>query len=123
MSKLKIVIICLICLITLGCNNSSKKEELVNYVKDNKSVDIIERLDKSITEISMFPSQDSEEEFIYLVQGIKENINKFSVNEIYDISEKLKINYSFSFNKINYSLNDFKNDQDYILKEATKNLD
>ena len=52
MSKLKIVIICLICLITLGCNNYSKKEELVNYVKDNKSVDIIERLDKSIIEIS-----------------------------------------------------------------------
>lgn len=115
MKKLLLFILCLLC---FGCGNTSnKKEEVFNYVLNESNNNIIEKLDKSITNVMFFPEQNVENEFIYLVEAIKENIHKFSDEERKNIYDKLQIEYDFAFNNLHYTKSQFENDVDDILEK------
>lgn len=111
----KIVLMMGILLLVIGCGNNSNLKEEVNGIVNNNSYAIIyDNLNKLVNEIKMFPNKDSEEEFIYYVLAIKDNYAKFSNDELVNINNLLDFNYSFTFNKIDYSKNDYDADRQVL---------
>lgn len=95
---------------TLACSNNELENNTKNFIRDNDYNVIYHDLKSLINEISMFPTRNSEEKFIYYVEGIKDNCHKFTNDEINSFSNLLSIDYQFSFNKLDYDINDFNKD-------------
>ena len=95
---------------TVACSNNELHNTTKNFIRDNEYNVIYSDLKSLINEISMFPTKNSEEKFIYYVEGIKDNCRKFSNVEITNFSNLLSINYQFNFNKLDYDINDFNED-------------
>ena len=114
--KKKLVLVAVLCFVCFGCgtDTSNLKQELMKYVQSETAANIIDKLDKSVNNIMMFPEKKVEDEFIYLVGAIKENISKFTEEELKDIYDKLQIQYDFNFNDLKYSEKDYENDLDTI---------
>ncbi len=121
---MKKLIICLVvCLLVVGCgktDTSDIKEKVDNVVKSDSYNAIVEKLDASITNIYMFPSLEYEDEFIYYVKAIKDNISRFSKDELSKIYDKLQIEYDFKYNSLSYNSNLFENDLDEIYNSFNK---
>ena len=99
---------------TLACSNNELPNTTKNFIRDNEYNVIYSDLRSLVNEISMFPTKNSEEKFIYYVEGIKDNCDKFTSDEITNISNLLSINYQFKFNKLDYDINDFNKDLSVI---------
>lgn len=104
---------------TLACSNNELENTSKNFIRDNDYNVIYHDLNSLINEISMFPTRNSEEKFIYYVEGIKDNCHKFTNDELNSFSNLLSINYQFSFNKLDYDINDFNKDV-FAIKNCTK---
>ena len=104
---------------TLACSNNELENTSKNFIRDNDYNVIYHDLKSLVNEISMFPTRNSEEKFIYYVQGIKDNCHKFTNDEINSFSNLLSINYSFGFNKLDYDINAFNKDVS-VIKNCTK---
>lgn len=80
--KKYLIIIISIIFLCIGCSNNNLEKKTKDFVVNN-SYDIVYRdLNSLINEIQMFPTKDSEEEFIYYIEAIKENYTKFNNNEL-----------------------------------------
>ena len=101
---------------SLACANNELKNTSKNFIRDNEYNVISSDLKSLINEISMFPTRNNEEKFIYYVEGIKDNCHKFTNDEITSFSNLLSINYQFRFNKLDYDINDFNKDVAFIKK-------
>lgn len=98
----------------VGCTNSNLEKETKDFVINN-NYDIIYRdLSNIINEVRMFPTKDKEEKFIYYIEAIKENYTKFTNEELNNISSLLNFEYNFNFNGLDYTISDYKVDQDII---------
>lgn len=95
---------------TLACSNNELENTSKNFIRDNDYNVIYHDLKSLVNEISMFPTRNSEEKFIYYVEGIKDNCHKFTNDEINSFSNLLSIDYQFSFNKLDYDINAFNKD-------------
>ena len=104
---------------TVACSNNELHNTTKNFIRNNEYNVIYSDLKSLINEISMFPTKNSEEKFIYYVEGIKDNCRKFSNVEITNFSNLLSINYQFNFNKLDYDINDFNEDV-LVIKNCTK---
>lgn len=107
------VLLIMICF-TVGCSSNNLEQEAKNFIVDNNYNVIYSDLNNVINEIQMFPTKDKEEKFIYYVEAIKENYSKFTNDELNNISNLLSFEYSFNFNELGYTVNDFDNDQNII---------
>ena len=105
--------------ILFACSNDNLENNTKNFIRDNEYNIIYSDLNSLINEISMFPTRNSEEKFIYYVEGIKENCHKFTKDEIIGFTNILEISYQFNFNKLNYNTNDFNEDVT-IIKNCIK---
>jgi len=104
---------------TVACSNDEQENTTKNFIRDNDYNVIYSDLKGLINEISMFPTRNSEEKFIYYVEGIKDNCHKFTNDEINSFSNLLSFNYQFNFNKIDYDINDFNKDV-LVIKNCKK---
>ena len=104
---------------TLACSNNELENTSKNFIRDNDYNVIYHDLKSLVNEISMFPTRNSEEKFVYYVEGIKDNCHKFNNEEINSFTNLLSINYQFSFNKLDYDINDFNKDIS-VIKNCTK---
>lgn len=104
---------------TLACSNNEVHNTTKNFIRDNEYNVIYNDLKSLINEISMFPTRNSEEKFIYYVEGIRDNCHKFTNDEINSFSNLLSINYQFNFNKLDYDINNFNKDV-LVIKNCTK---
>ena len=118
---MKRVLVVLILFLCLACSNGNRqKEEMTNFIKTSTVNEVMAKLDELKGKIQMFPEEKVENDFIYLVEGIKENVSKFSQEELKTIEEKLNFNYSFSFNSVNFSKENFLQVVDFIKEKVHK---
>ena len=106
----KILLLIVIFMLCVGCTNENNEQKISDFVNNSSYSSIIEKINENVNDVTMFPTKEKEEEFIYYIKAITNNLSKFSKDEIRDIYNKVNINYSFKFNKINYSVDDFRND-------------
>ena len=111
----KIFLVLVLSFLLVGCG-SINNEKINEFVKDSDYALIINKLDESITKITMFPTEEAENEFIYYVKAIIDNKNKFASDELDEIYNKLLINYNFEYNSLGYTFDDFQNDLNVIEK-------
>lgn len=111
--KIYLIIASLILLLS-GCKENNIKDEINNNVSANSYSVVYSNLNDLVSEVKMFPTRDNEEEFIYYIEAIKENYNKFSRDELVNFSNLLNFDYQFSFNKLDYDANDFFKDKQII---------
>lgn len=114
MNRIKFVFIILLLILTFGCGNDTKKDDINNYVMNNSSSLIINKLKECVNNVNMFPSKDSEEELIYYVMAIKDNKEKFSSEELNNFNVILQTNYEFKYNSLSYDNNDYQDDLNVI---------
>lgn len=118
---MKKVLIILTLFLCVACgNNNAQKDKMSDFILKSTSNQIVNKLDELANKIQMFPEEKIENEFIYLIEGIKDNIDKFSTSELETIKDKLNFNYSFSFNSINYSKEQFYQVIDFIKEKMNK---
>jgi len=103
----------------VACSNNEFENTTKNFIRDNKYNVIYNDLKNLVNEISMFPTKNSEEKFIYYVEGIRDNCDKFTNDEINSFINLLGINYQFNFNKLDYGINDFNKDV-LVIKNCKK---
>ena len=106
----KLLLLFLFSILLIGCTNNNKDEEINTFVVNNDYAVVIEKIDENVSNIVMFPTEELEEEFIYYIKAIVNNLSKYTKEEVRSIYNKVNINYSFKFNNINYSVNDFRDD-------------
>lgn len=111
--KIYLIIAAFILLVS-GCKNDNIKDEVNNDVLTNSYSVVFNNLNNLVSEVKMFPTRDNEEKFIYYIEAIKENHNKFSRDELVNFSNLLNFDYQFSFNKLDYDTSDFSNDKQII---------
>ena len=99
---------------TVACSNNELENTTKNFIRDNKYNVIYNDLNGLVNEISMFPTRNSEEKFIYYVEGIKDNCAKFSNQELTNFVHLLKFDYQFSFNRLGYNIVNFDEDVNNI---------
>ena len=120
-----IIAFCLCLFLITGCKNNidDLKKEINQNIKTMSIDDIIDRLDKSLNNIFMFPSSEYEDEFIYYVESIRDNINRFDNDELSKIYTKLQIDYDFQYNSLKYNKNMYENDLEKIHDKITKDIE
>ena len=107
----KLFIIIGMCFLLLGCESNNKKEEINKYILNSSYEEISTKLDEIINTISYFPSKESENEYIYYVKGIINNLDKFNDVEKDELYKKLNdLNYNFMFNSLEYTVEKYQND-------------
>lgn len=106
----KWILIVAFCMLLVGCGSNLENKEIDDFVKNSEYAIIVEKLDKVITNISMFPAEEAENEFIYYVQAIKHHKDKFTTEELDEIYNKLLVSYNFEYNSLGYSVSDFEED-------------
>ena len=99
----KILCLILLVLIVIGCSNKEKQNVLENNTKE----EVINNLDKVVTYVQMFPEKDNENKLVNYAYSICLNIDKFNVDELKSIYDKLNFNYSFEYNDLDYQRDDY----------------
>ncbi len=112
----KLLILILLCVLLVGCSSKDREEEINNIVLNSSYSVIMEKLNDNVSNITMFPTKELEEDFVYYIKSIINNLSKFNQDEVRNIYNKININYSFQFNKINYDINDYRDDLNKIEK-------
>ena len=105
MKKIKIFCLILFILIVTGCGSKEKQ----NVLETNTKEEVINNLDKVVTYVQMFPEKDNENELVNYAYSICLNIDKFNVDELKSIYDKLNFNYSFEYNDLDYQRDDYDN--------------
>ncbi len=108
--SLKIIGLFVLIFFLFGCSNSNHKEEIFSSVQNSSYEEISTKLDQSILNITMFPTEEEEDDFIYYVMAIKENRERFSLTEREELYNKLNIRYNFSYNSLDYTRDLYLND-------------
>ena len=103
MKKIKILCFILLMLFLTGCGSSEKQ----NLFEKNTKEEIINSLDKVVTNVQMFPEKKVENELVNYAYSICLNIDKFSIDELKIIYNKLNFNYSFEYNDLDYQRDDY----------------
>ncbi len=99
----KILCLILLVLIVIGCSNKEKQ----NVLETNTKEEVINNLDKVVTYVQMFPEKDNENKLVNYAYSICLNIDKFNVDELKSIYDKLNFNYSFEYNDLDYQRDDY----------------
>ena len=99
----KILCLILLVLIVIGCSNKEKQ----NVLETNTKEEVINNLDKVVTYVQMFPEKDNENKLVNYAYSICLNIDKFNVDELKSIYDKLNFNYSFEYNDLDYRRVDY----------------
>ncbi len=103
-------ILLLIAIITLvGCTNNIQND-VNNRVQKLTYIENYEYLNNLINELKMFPTQELEEEYIYYVLALKNNLSLYSKEEIKDLVEIMTFEYKFGLNKLKYTKKDYQDD-------------
>ncbi len=106
----KIVIILILSFLLIGCSNNREKE-INEEVLNSSYTEIINKIDLAIGNISYFPNEEYENEFIYYIKAMINNIEKFNSDEKDNIYRKLNsVNYTFKYNSLKYTNNDYASD-------------
>lgn len=103
MKKIKLLCFILLILIVTGCGSNEKQ----NLFEKNTKEEIINNLDKVVTNVQMFPEKNVENELVNYAYSICLNIDKFNIDELKKIYDKLDFNYSFEYNDLNYQRVDY----------------
>ena len=103
MKKIKILCFILLMLIITGCGSNEKQ----NLFEKNTKEEIINNLDKVVTNVQMFPEKKVENELVNYAYSICLNIDKFSTDELRNIYDKLNFSYSFEYNDLDYQRSNY----------------
>ena len=113
----QIIIFLIVSLLVVGCgkkDTSDIKVAVDKVVKNAEFSEVLDKLESSISKIYITPSLESEDEFIYYVLAIKDNLSRFSKEELSKIYEKLQIEYGFEYNSLSYNTNLYDSDVETI---------
>ncbi len=109
----RIIIVLLFGMCILGCSDQMKEKK--EFIMNSSYSEISIKLDETINNINYFPTKECENEFIYYVKGIIDNINKFTNDERDSLYNKLSmVKYRFNFNDLNYHESDYEKDLSLI---------
>ena len=97
------IILILMIMFTFGCNKENNYSNLNNL----SNTELMDKLDKSINYIKMFPNEEYENEFVSVLKVICDNTSRFNSDELSNIYNKLNFDYHFEYNSLNYHKNDF----------------